>query len=212
MREVCSAHGILFIADEVITGFCRTGRFFGSEHEDLQPDLMTLAKGLTSAYVPMGGVMLTDEIYRTLVDNVPAGTPFGHGFTYSGHPVSAAVALAVIKLYEGGILDNSARVGTYLQSRLNEFADDPWVGDVRGMGMVGAIELVQNKETKESFPAEKAVGSRILTAAYRNGLLLRKMANDVIGFAPPLICDESDVDKIVDRLRRSIDEVRAEGV
>ena len=211
MREVCRAHGILFIADEVITGFCRTGKFFGSEHENLQPDLMTLAKGLTSAYVPMGAVMLSDEIFRTLVDKAPAGAPFGHGFTYSGHPVSAAVALAVIKLYENGILDNSARVGAHLQNRLAEFEDDAWVGDVRGMGMVGALELVQNKETKESFPADLQVGARILEAAYRNGLLLRKMGRDVIGFAPPLICSEADVDKMIDRLRRSIDEVRAEG-
>jgi putrescine---pyruvate transaminase len=212
MQEVCRRHGILFIADEVITGFCRTGKFFGCEHEGLQPDLMTLAKGLTSAYVPMGGVMLSDAIYRTLADRVPEGMPFGHGFTYSGHPVSAAVALAVIKLYEDGILENAARVGAHLQKRLAEFADDPWVGDVRGLGMAGALELVQNKETKESFPVAAKVGVRIQAEAYRNGLMFRVMGRDVLGFAPPLISTEAEIDLLVDRLRRSIDKVRAEGV
>jgi adenosylmethionine-8-amino-7-oxononanoate aminotransferase len=172
---------------------------------------MTMAKGLTAAYVPMGGVMLSDAIYRTLTDKVPAGMPFGHGFTYSGHPVSAAVALAVIKLYEDGILEQSARVGTYFQKRLTEFSDDPWVGDVRGCGMAGALELVQNKETKESFPASDRVGFRILEAAYRNGLIFRVMGRDVLGFAPPLICTEADIDRLVERLQRSIDEVRSEG-
>lgn len=212
MQKVCRDHGILFIVDEVITGFCRTGKFFGCEHENLQPDLMTMAKGLTSAYVPMGGVMISDAIYRTLVDKIPSGMPFGHGFTYSGHPVSAAVALAVIKLYEDGILEQSARIGAYFQKRLAEFSDDPWVGEARGFGMAGALELVQDKETKESFPASARVGARILEAAYRNGLIFRVMGRDVLGFAPPLICTEADIDRLVERTQRSIDEVRAEGV
>jgi putrescine aminotransferase len=210
MQKVCREHGILFIVDEVITGFCRTGTFFACEHENLEPDLITLAKGLTAAYVPMGGVMISEEIYRTLVDKVPDGTPFGHGFTYSGHPVSAAVALAVIKLYEDGILEQSKRVGAYLQQRLAEFADHPWVGDVRGIGMLGALELVKDKETKESFPISDKVGARIAKAGYKNGLLFRVMSRDILGFAPPLICTEADIDKLVERLRRSIDEVRAE--
>jgi adenosylmethionine-8-amino-7-oxononanoate aminotransferase len=173
---------------------------------------MTMAKGLTSAYVPMGGVMLSDTIYRSLVDRVPEGMPFGHGFTYSGHPVCAAVALAVIKLYEDGIFEQSKRVGAYFQTRLAEFADHPWVGDVRGLGMVGALELVQNKETKESFPTTARVGARINAAAYKKGLLFRVMGRDVLGFAPPLICTEADIDKLVERLRQSIDAVHAEGV
>jgi adenosylmethionine-8-amino-7-oxononanoate aminotransferase len=210
MQNICRQHGIHFIVDEVITGFCRTGTFFGCEHENLQPDFMTMAKGLTSAYVPMGAVMCSDAIYRTLVDKAPPGMPFGHGFTYSGHPVSAAVALAVIKLYEDGILENSKKVGGYLQKRLAEFSDHPWVGDVRGLGMVGALELVQNKETKESFPVSAKVAARICAAAYKNGLLFRVMGRDVIGFAPPLVCTEAEIDKIIDRLRKSMDEVFAE--
>jgi len=212
IQEVCRRHGILFIVDEVITGFGRTGKFFGCEREGLQPDLMTMAKGLTSAYVPMGGVMLSDAVYRALADRVPAGMPFGHGFTYSGHPVSAAVALAVIKLYEDGILANAARVGEHLQKRLAEFADDPWVGDVRGLGMAGALELVQDKETKESFPVEAKLGARIQAEAYRNGLMFRVMGRDVLGFAPPLVSTEAEIDLVIDRLRRSIEKVRAEGV
>jgi adenosylmethionine-8-amino-7-oxononanoate aminotransferase len=212
MQNVCREHGIFFIVDEVITGFCRTGKMFACEHENLEPDLMTMAKGLTSAYVPMGGVMLSDAIYRSLVDKVPEGTVFGHGFTYSGHPVSAATALAVIKLYEDGLLEQSARVGAHLQRRLAEFVDDPWVGDVRGLGMAGALELVQNKETKESFPVASRVGLRIMAAAYENGLIFRAMGRDVLGIAPPLVCTESDIDELVDRLRRSIEQVRAEGV
>jgi adenosylmethionine-8-amino-7-oxononanoate aminotransferase len=101
-------------------------------------------------------------------------------------------------------------VGAYLQKRFAEFTDDPWVGDVRGMGMVGALELVKNKETTESFPVSERVGSRVAKAAYKNGLLFRVMGRDVLGFAPPLICTESDIDKLVERLKRSIDEVRAE--
>ena len=212
MQNVCREHGIFFIVDEVIAGFGRTGKMFACEHESLEPDLMTMAKGLTSAYVPMGGVMLSDAIYRSLVDKVPEGTVFGHGFTYSGHPVAAATALAVIKLYEDGLLEQSARVGAHLQRRLAEFADDPWVGDVRGLGMAGALELVQNKQTKESFPVAARVGARIMAAAYENGLIFRAMGRDVLGVAPPLICTESDIDELVDRLRRSIEQVRAEGV
>ena len=139
MQDTCRELGILFIVDEVITGFGRTGPMFGCEHEGLEPDFLTTAKGLTSGYVPMGAVFVSDRIYQVMADAVPDGVPFGHGFTYSGHPVSAAVALEVIKLYEGGMIENSKKVGAYFEAQLKTLLDHPLVGDVRAKGLLAAV-------------------------------------------------------------------------
>ena len=209
MREVCARHGILFIADEVITGFGRTGRWFACDHEDVQPDLMTVAKGLTSGYVPMGAALMTDPIYRAVVDNVPEGTVFGHGYTYSGHPVSACVGLAVLRLYREGLVEQVQRTGPYFQQRLAALRDHPLVGDVRGVGLLGAVELVRDVASKTAFdPAEK-VGARVHAAAYRAGVLCRAMG-DVIGFAPPFVCEEREIDQIVERTAEALDEIGRE--
>ena len=209
IREACSEHGILFIADEVITGFGRTGRWFGCEHEGLQPDLMTLAKGLTSGYVPMGATLLSDEVYRTLVDRVPEGTVFGHGFTYGGHPVSAAVALAVLRLYREGLIDHVQQVAPHFQERLAQLRSHPLVGDVRGLGLLGAVELVSDKESRTPFDAAAKVGARVHAAAYRGGLLCRLMG-DTLGFAPPYVCEKGDLDRIVDLFEAALDEAASE--
>jgi len=210
IREACRAHGILFIADEVITGFGRTGRWFACDHEGVQPDLMTLAKGLTSGYLPMGATMMSDEVYRTLVDRVPEGTVFGHGFTYGGHPVSAAVALAVLRLYRDGLFENVQRVAPRFQELLGKLRDHPLVGDVRGRGLLGAVELVADKESRKPFAPSARMGARVHAAAYRAGLLCRLMG-DTLGFAPPYVCRSEDLEEIVGLFARALDEVATDG-
>jgi adenosylmethionine-8-amino-7-oxononanoate aminotransferase len=209
LREACRAHGILFIADEVITGFGRTGTPFGCDHERVAPDLMTLAKGLTSGYAPMGATLVSDAIHRSLVDDVPPGTVFGHGFTYGGHPVSAAVGLAALRLYRERLFAQVERVAPHFQARLGMLADHPLVGDVRGRGLLGALELVEDKPSKRPFDAREKIGPRVHAAAYRAGLLCRVMG-DTIGFAPPFCCEEADIDVIVARISRALEEVQAE--
>ena len=206
MRNACREHGILFVADEVITGFGRTGRWFGCDHEDVQPHLMTLAKGLTSGYMPMGATMMSESVYRTLVDDVPDGTVFGHGFTYGGHPVSAAVALAVLRLYRESLFENVQRLAPRFQQRLEEIRTHPLVGDVRGRGLLGAVELVSDKESRTPFDPVAKVGARVHASAYRAGLLCRLMG-DTLGFAPPYVCSMEEIDRIFELLAQALDAV-----
>ncbi|HYS45399.1 MAG TPA: aminotransferase class III-fold pyridoxal phosphate-dependent enzyme, partial [Rhizomicrobium sp.] len=160
MRQACRDLGILFVADEVITGFGRTGPLFACEHESVEPDIMTVAKGLTSGYSPMGAVLLSKKIYRAIADNTPAGDIIGHGFTYSGHPVSAAVGLEVLRLYlEGGILENGKKIGAYFENRLAAMVDHPLVGDVRSKGLLAGVELVTSKKTKRKPDAALGLGA-----------------------------------------------------
>ncbi|MBY5987752.1 aspartate aminotransferase family protein [Roseovarius atlanticus] len=205
MREVCTELGILFVADEVITGFGRTGPLFASEEEGIVPDLMTVAKGLTSGYAPMGAVFMRDHVYQTIAEG--AGQKLiGHGFTYSGHPVSAAVGLEVLKLYEGGLLENGRRQGARLQAGLAGLSDHPLVGDVRGRGMLAAVELVTDKDKKTPLPAAALEGgTRLFDRAYDNGLIVRAFAQGILGFAPPLCCTDAEIDQIIERTRRVLD-------
>lgn len=204
MREACREMGILFIADEVITGFGRTGPLFCCEEEGIVPDLMTTAKGLTSGYVPMGAVFMTDHVYDTIADKAgPAAV--GHGFTYSAHPVSAAVALEVLSLYEGGLLENGRKAGARLMAGLQSLADHPLVGDVRGRGMLAAVELVTDKEKKTPLPAELKPATRLFDRAWEQGLIIRSFAQGIFGYAPPLCCTEAEIDAIVERTRTVLD-------
>ncbi|MFH5775580.1 aspartate aminotransferase family protein [Paracoccus sp. NGMCC 1.201697] len=205
MRAVCKELDILFIADEVITGFGRTGPLFACEDEGVVPDMMTTAKGLTSGYVPMGAVFLSDHVYDTIADGAGAAA-VGHGYTYSAHPVSAAVALAVLDLYEDGLLENGRRMGARLMAGLQGLSDHPLVGDVRGRGMLAAIELVTDKDAKTPLPAAAAPAPRVFDRAWRNGLVVRAFAQGVIGYAPPLCCTEAEVDAIVERTRLTLDQ------
>jgi adenosylmethionine-8-amino-7-oxononanoate aminotransferase len=205
MRELCREYGILFIADEVITGFGRTGPLFACTEEDIVPDFMTTAKGLTSGYVPMGAVFMSDHVYGVIADG--AGTSaVGHGYTYSAHPVSAAVALEVLKLYEGGLLENGIKAGARLMAGLAGLSDHPLVGDVRGRGMLAAIELVVDKQKKTPLPASAMPARRVFDRAWDNGLIIRAFANGVLGYAPPLCCTDSDIDAIIERTRRTLDQ------
>ncbi len=163
---------------------------------------MTIAKGLTSGYAPMGAVMLSDAVYDVIADAGDGAMPLGHGLTYSGHPVSAAVALEVIRLYtEEGLLENGQRMGELLQAELHaRFDAHPLVGDVRGRGMLAAVELVGNRRTKAKLPAALGVGDRLAALGTRNGLIFRAFADGTIGLAPPLCCTQGDVAALIDRL------------
>ncbi|AZO11534.1 MULTISPECIES: aspartate aminotransferase family protein [unclassified Mesorhizobium] len=205
MRELCREHGILFIADEVITGFGRTGPLFACTEEDIVPDFMTTAKGLTSGYVPMGAVFMADHVYNVIAD-AAGGSAVGHGYTYSAHPVSAAVALEVLKLYEDGLLENGIRAGARLMAGLEELKDHPLVGDVRGRGMLAAIELVVDKQKKTPLPASAMPARRVFDRAWDNGLIIRAFAQGVLGYAPPLCCTDSDIDAIIERTQRTLDQ------
>ncbi|MBM2290437.1 aspartate aminotransferase family protein [Sulfitobacter pseudonitzschiae] len=204
MSDVCKELGILFIADEVITGFGRTGPIFASAEEDIVPDLMTCAKGLTSGYVPMGAVFMSDHVYDTIADGAGAKA-VGHGFTYSAHPVSAAVALEVLALYEGGLFDNGIKAGARLMAGLESLRDHPLVGDVRGRGMLAAVELVTDKDKKTPLPAAVQPATRLFDRAWDQGLIVRSFAQGIFGYAPPLCCTDGEIDAIVERTRNVLD-------
>ncbi|TIL79047.1 MAG: aminotransferase class III-fold pyridoxal phosphate-dependent enzyme, partial [Mesorhizobium sp.] len=205
IRELCRQYGILFIADEVITGFGRTGPLFACTDEHIVPDFMTTAKGLTSGYVPMGAVFMADHVYDVIADGAGAAA-VGHGYTYSAHPVSAAVALEVLKLYEDGLLENGIKAGARLMTGLASLRDHPLVGDVRGRGMLAAIELVVDKTKKTPLPASAMPARRVFDRAWDNGLIIRAFANGVLGYAPPLCCTDGDVDAIIERTRLTLDQ------
>lgn len=209
MRAVCAELDILFVADEVITAFGRTGPLFACADDEVVPDLMTVAKGLTSGYVPMGAVFISDRVYQTIADAAgPAAV--GHGYTYSAHPVSAAVGLAVLDLYEGGLLDNGRAMGARLQAGLAGLKDHPLVGDVRGRGMLAAIELVTDKAAKTPLPAAAQPAKRIFDRAWEAGLVLRAFPTGTLGYAPPLCCTAEEIDQIVARTARVLDETLAD--
>jgi adenosylmethionine-8-amino-7-oxononanoate aminotransferase len=210
MREACRQLGILFVADEVITGFGRTGPLFACHAENVDPDLMTVAKGLTSGYAPMGAVLMSDEVYRGIADASPDAA-VGHGYTYSAHPVSAAIALEVLRLYhEGGLLANAQALAPRFAQGLDALLDHPLVGDSRHRGLLGALELVSDKESKAGFDASLKLPDRIAAAAYRNRLIFRAFGDNILGFAPALSYTADEFELLFDRLRRTLDEVLAE--
>jgi adenosylmethionine-8-amino-7-oxononanoate aminotransferase len=207
MREAARELDILFVVDEVITGFGRTGTMFACEAEGVEPDLMTLAKGLTSGYVPMGATMLSEKVYAGIADGAPAGAPVGHGATYSGHPVAAAVALEVLRLYtEGGVLANAQRVAPHFATALDALRAHPLVGDARCRGLLGALELVSNKASKRGFDAALGLPDRLFAAAYRHGVVFRCFGDGILGFAPALTFSEGDVEELFARVKRVLDE------
>ncbi|MDR6385049.1 aspartate aminotransferase family protein [Paraburkholderia caribensis] len=211
MREACRKLGILFVADEVITGFGRTGPLFACEAEGVEPDLMTVAKGLTAGYAPMGAVLMSDAVYQGIADGGDGAAPIGHGHTYSAHPVSAAIGLEVMRLYhEGGLLANGiARAPRFAQG-LDALLAHPLVGDARRRGLLGALELVADKQTKQGFDAALKLPDRIAAAAYANGLVFRAFGDNILGFAPALCYTESEFDLLFERLEKTLDDVLAQ--
>ena len=210
MREACRKLDILFVADEVITGFGRTGPLFACEAEQVEPDLMTVAKGLTAGYAPMGAVLMSDAVYQGIADGDPTAA-IGHGHTYSAHPVSAAIGLEVLRLYhEGGLLANGIARGPRFAQGLDALLAHPLVGDARHRGLLGALELVADKTTKQRFDPSLTLPERIATAAYANGLVFRAFGDGVLGFAPALSYTESEFDLMFERLGKTLDDVLAQ--
>jgi 4-aminobutyrate--pyruvate transaminase len=197
---------VLLIADEVICGFGRTGRMFGSETFDLKPDILTVAKALSSAYLPISATIISEPIYRALVAESEKIGTFAHGFTYSGHPVCCAVALEALALYEErDILSHVRKVAPRLQDGLRRFQSHPLVGEVRGIGLIAGVELVRDKATKAPFPPAAGVGPAIQARCQAQGVILRAMG-DTIAFCPPLIITEAEIDEMLARFGRGLDE------
>lgn len=205
MRDACTELGILFVADEVITGFGRTGPMFACETEGVEPDLMTLAKGLTSGYAPMGAVLLSDTIYEGLARG---GLPIGHGFTYSGHPVSAAVGLEVLRLYtDGGILANGQAVATRFEAGLAALRGHPLVGEARGIGLLGGVELVADRQSRRLFDPSVNIAGKLSALGYRNGVIFRAFGEGIVGLAPALCCSAGEMDRIFELVGKTLDDL-----
>ena len=201
LREICDKYGVLLIADEVITGFGRTGKMFACEHWDIVPDLMTFAKGVTSGYQPVGGVMASDQIAAAFHGG-PEKT-FTHGFTYSGHPAGAAAALANLDIIQReDLVENSANLGRYMLDGLSTLKEHPIVGDVRGLGLLSSVELVKDKATKERFNPKDPIAKGLSDKMAELGLLVR--FEGTIFLSPPLNVTRSDVDEIVDIVDRAV--------
>ena len=203
IRAICDAYDVLLIADEVITGFGRTGRWFGLEHYGVEPDIVQFAKGITSGYIPLGGVGVSDTI-RAAIDGVPPDKRWMHAYTYSGHPTSCAVALANIDILEReGLVERAATLGRRLLDGLRQLLELPGVGDVRGLGMMAAVELVADKATKQAFAPAAQVGPRVAAEMLRRGLFTR-MLGEIICLAPPLVSTPEQVDRIVEVIGESV--------
>ncbi len=210
IQPVLKKHDVLLIADEVICGFGRLGTMFGLEHFELKPDIVTMAKQLTSGYQPMSATVISGEIYDALVRQSEKIGVFAHGFTYSGHPVAAAVGVETLKIYEERrMLDHVRAVMPHFQGRLRQLADHPLVGEARGLGLIGAVELVADKPSKKPFDAAVAAGPLGADMALDNGLIVRA-SGDALAICPPLIVEDKQIDQLFDRLASTLDQTHAE--
>ncbi len=204
MQAICRKHDILIIADEVITGFGRTGELFGSHKYGIEPDIMVVSKALTSSYFPLSAVMISDAIYQAVADNSAKIGTFAHGFTASGHPVGTAVAMENLDiLEEKGLVARAKQLAPHFQGRLQEFASHPLVGEARGVGLIGALELVADKATKAPFDPPGSVGLKLLDLCQAEGLIIRAIG-EVMAFCPPLIITEAEIDEMFARFRRAL--------
>ena len=204
IQAVCRKYDVLIVADEVITGFGRTGNAFGCQTYAIEPDFMTVSKAITSSYIPLSAILFTDHVYQTLADNSAKSGVFAHGFTASGHPVATAVALENIAiLEERDLLTVGRRLGPQFQQRLQGFASHPNVGEARGIGLIGAMELVADKATKASPEPVGSLGARIADLCHEEGLIIRNIG-DVIAFCPPLIITPAEIDDMFDRFGRAL--------
>jgi len=206
IQAVLKKYDVLLIADEVITGFGRTGNLFGCETYGIKPDMMTLAKQLSSAYMPISAVLVTDAIYQAIADNSAKLGSFGHGYTYSAHPVAAAVALETLKIYEErDIVGHVRAVAPRLQEGLRRFASHPLVGEVRGIGLIAAVELVADKATKTPFDPLGKVGGFFTARAQAQGVIFRNLG-DTIACCPPMIIKEAEIDELLAGFATALDE------
>jgi L-2,4-diaminobutyrate transaminase len=212
IQAVLTKYDILLIADEVITGFGRLGSMFGSDHYGIEPDLITIAKGLTSAYAPLSGVIVSEKVWRILEKGSDDFGAIGHGWTYSSHPLCAAAGVANLELIDDlGLVDNARDIGGYFRNALVQaFDGHPLVGDVRGEGMLAAVEFVRDRDDRVFFDPQQKVGARIVAALLQRGVIARAMPQgDILGFAPPLCLTREEVDTIVTAAKGAVDEVAA---
>lgn len=207
IQRICDEYGILLVTDEVITGFGRLGQWFGADYFGIRPDLMPCAKGITSGYLPLGGVFVSDRVADVLIDK--AGE-FAHGYTYSGHPAACAVAIANIRLIQSAGLVERVRddIGPYLQSRWLQLAAHPLVGEARMVGLMGAIELVKRKEPMERYAKEQGVGSHCRDFCIEEGLVMRAVGDTMI-VAPPFILSHQEADELIDKAVKALDRTLA---
>jgi adenosylmethionine-8-amino-7-oxononanoate aminotransferase len=216
IRQICRDNDILYVSDEVVTGFGRLGHVFASgEVFGLDPDMITFAKGVTSGYFPLGGVVISGRLLEQLRRSNHANAMFGHGYTYTSHPIGCAVALRNLDLLEGGILDHALKVAPYFQARLKTLEELPLVGEVRGAGLMACIECVADRESNDPLQLDKDVGRRIDQHCQQLGLLVRPLINMCV-MSPPLIISRDQIDEMVAILRegisRTMDDLRREGV
>ena len=210
ITPVLEKHDILLIADEVVTGFGRLGSMFGAPHYGLKPDIMTIAKGLTSAYAPLSGSIVSDRVWRVLEQGTDRFGPFGHGWTYSAHPIGAAAGVANLDLLDRlGLVDNAGAVGSYLTRTMAEaLGDHAHVGEVRGAGMLTAVELVSDRDSRAGFDPGDKIVPRIVAAMGRRGVIARAMPQgDILGYAPPLCLTRDEADTVVSATVDSIAEI-----
>jgi 4-aminobutyrate---pyruvate transaminase len=204
VQAICRRHDILIVADEVITGFGRTGRTFGSQYYDISPDVLVVSKALTSSYLPLSAVIFSDAIYQVVADNSAKIGVFAHGFTASGHPVATAVAMENLDIIEEkGLVANAAALSPRFLARLETFAEHPYVGEARGVGLIGALELVADKPTKAGFAQAGSVGARLAELCHEEGLIIRAIG-EMIAFCPPLVITDAEIDEMFDRFGRAL--------
>ena len=208
MQEVLKRHDILFIADEVICGFGRTGKPWGSLSLGIEPDLVTIAKGLTSGYAPLSASLISEKVWSVIEERGADIMQFNHGQTYSGHPISTAAAHANLDIMENeSLFDRAADTGVYLQQRLHdEFADHPHVGEIRGIGMIAAIEVVKDRADKSLFDAEIKIGPRIYKSLLKRGVIARAAGLAGIAMCPPYVIEHKEIDTVVSAIHESLDE------
>ena len=207
IQPILRKYDILFVVDEVICGFGRTGNMFGTQTFSLAPDIVTVAKALSAGYLPISANLVSGALYEILLAQSDKLGIFGHGYTYSSHPVPAAVALETLRIYEErDIVGHVRRVAPRMQDGLRAFADHPLIGDARGIGLIGAVELVRDKAARQSFDAKAAVGAYLVRRAQHHGVILRNMPGDIIAFCPPLIASEAEIDDMLAGFAKALDD------
>jgi 4-aminobutyrate---pyruvate transaminase len=208
VQEICRKYDVLVVADEVINGFGRLGTTFGCDAFGIKPDILVCSKQITSSYQPLAAVLISDNIYQAMADQSDRLGTFGHGYTTSAHPVATAVALENLAIIEErGLVNNAAEVGAHMRAGLARFADHPLVGEVRGRGLIAAVELVADKATKERFDPARKVGLRLFERAHDHGLIIRAIG-DSIAFCPPMIITSAQVDEMLRRFSATLTDIQ----
>jgi len=209
IQAVLRKYDVLLVADEVICGFGRTGNYWGTQTFDMEPDMITCAKALSASYLPISATMVNERVFQAVASESHKIGTFGHGYTYSGHPVPAAVAIEALKIYdEIDIVAQVRMVGAHMQAELRRrFDGHELVGEVRGIGMIGAFELVADRDARRNFEPAQKMAARLVKLGEAHGIISRGLPSDTVAFSPPLIMTESEVDEMLDRMARALDEL-----